>query len=371
MEAAEIQAMRDSMKTPAAPVVEEPIVAPIVEKIEEPIIEKAAETIKAQEPITELAPVVERKSFDEEFSERFDGKFKSADEIKAILNAPKTDEFADDEVRKINDLKKKGIKIDQEFFEIQNLNLTPDSKGEVDTKYVLLETLKRKPETKGYDKEMLEHHIDRKYNVSEWIDKDDADLTVDDKINRATMMRDAQEGLTFLTELKAERTFVKPVDESIVRKQNEERDASFRMFDSIVDSDVVAKVQNLSTVIDDKTGEKFDYKISEADGKEYGNLMKALARGEKNLFDQFAYTDDKGAKQINHQKVFEMLIKNKNYDQAVKNAFNDGKAVGAKAEIKELKNVNFTPSETKAVTSEPKSEAEAQKAAVLKKMAGG
>jgi len=38
------------------------------------------------------------------------------------------------------------------------------------------------------------------------------------------MTRDAQNDLGWLQNFKAERTFVKPVDENLVRQQNEERE---------------------------------------------------------------------------------------------------------------------------------------------------
>jgi 2-polyprenyl-3-methyl-5-hydroxy-6-metoxy-1,4-benzoquinol methylase len=332
---------------------------------------KAAADESARVAAEEAAKkVIKVKSFDEEFSERFEGKYKSPDEIKAILNAPKI-EFADDEVKHWNELKKSGIKLDKEFFELQALNLDGDAKGDIDPQFVLLEAMKRKDEGKGLPEKTLQHLINKKYNFNEWSEKDEAELTDDDLSNRAIMMRDAQNDLGWLKNYKTERTFVKPVDENAVRLQNENREASYKQFDAIVDAEVIAKVTNLSTIIDDKTGEKFDYKISEADGKEFGNLMKNLARGTSNLFDQFAYTDDKGAKQYNHQKVFEMLIRNKNYDQAIKNAYNDGKALGAKKEIIDLKNTSFKQPDGKIVDAEPKTEQEAMKIAMRKKVMEG
>jgi len=137
----------------------------------------------------------------------------------------------------------------------------------------------------------------------------------------------------------------------------------------MVDADVVGKVKTLSTVIDEKTGEKFEFKISDADGKEIGSLMKGMSKGTHNLFDQFAYTDDKGVKQYNHQEVFKMQAFYKNRETIIKSAYNDRKAAGAKAQINDLKNTNMTPASSKPITNEPKNEQEAQKKAMQEKFA--
>lgn len=358
----EMAAMRAAMNNPApiVPPVEpivpptEPIVPPIVPPVEPIIVPPVVPPVEAVKP----------KTWDEEFSERFENKYKSVDELKSILNTPK--EELDPEVKHWQELKKAGVKIDKEFFEIQNLKLDGDAEGNIDPHYVLLEAMKRKKEWEGLPERTLKNQLNKKYNLNEWIEKDEADLTEDDIDNREIMKRDAQIDLGWLQNYKKERTFVKPVDENAVRLQAQEREDSFKQFESLVDTEVVGKILNLSTIIDAESGEKFDYKISEADGKEFGNLMKGMAKGDKNLFDQFAYNDVNGVKQINHQKIFEMLIKNKNYEQAVKNAYNDGKAVGAKNQVKDLKNSGFPTNEGHIQTDEPQTEAEARRHAYQK-----
>ncbi len=381
-EETEMDAMRQAFKNPSPA----PIVTPVVEQQVEtttPIVEEEVKTEAAVAPIvqTEIkeeipvtAPIIEIpsvatpevkiKTFDEEFSEKFDGKYKSVDEIKAALNTPK-EEFADENIKHWNDLVKKGVKLDREFFELQSL----DVDNMDDPTEVLLETMKRKDETKGLSDRTLQLQLNKKYNLEEWIDKDDVDLTEDDLANREIMVRDAQNDKRWLKEFKKERTLVKPVDETVIAQQRDEAIARQQSFEKVVD-EIAAKAKSLSTIIDiDGTKkETFEYKIPEADSKEFVGVMKLLTKDVGVLFNQFTEKDGQGNPQINHQKVLEMFYKNRNYEPAIRAAFKEGMAYGAKTEIKEIKNINFTqPDGRTADDSTPKTEKEAMQQEMKKR----
>lgn len=337
-------------------------------KVEIPIVET-----EVTEPLkTEVAKAEEKeesvkvKTFEEELTERFEGKYKNADELKAALNTPK-EEFADDEVKHWNELKKKGVKLDKEFFELQS----KDFESMTDPFDVSIEAMKLKPENKNLSAKTLQVQLNKKYNLSEWIDKDEVDLTEEDVANKEIFMRDAQADKDWLINYKKERTFVPQEDPEKIKKQSEMKAANLKNWETFVDTELTAKVKKLSTVIDDKSGVNFDYEVSSGDAEEASKIMKTLPDRIDAIFDQFTSVDDKGVKQINHHKVFEMIVKNKNYDQAVKNAYRDGLAEGAKKEIKEnVKNIDFTQKDSKSIPNgEPISREDAIRKAIRAKFA--
>ncbi len=318
---------------------------------------KTAEQIEAERLAAEVKP----KTFEEEISERTAGKFKTFAELEAKINTPA--EELDEELLHWRDLKKKGIKLDKEFFELQNLNLDKD---EHDPEEILMESMKRKPEFKGLPEATLKRQIDKKYNLSEWIDKAEADLTDDDLDNKALLMRDAQNDLEWLKNYKQERTFVKEPDQATVALNAQNALVAQQNWDNFVDSSLVAKTTNLTVVIDGTTNEAFDYKVSEADRKEIGNLMKSLTKDGNALFNQYNVKGVDGKISRDHQRLFTDLLKAKAFDEAVKNSYSDGKAVGGKTQIEAIKNVSFKAAEGQVSSEAPSNEAEAIREAMAK-----
>lgn len=303
----------------------------------EPVV---TEPVKVEAPKTETV-----LSFDEQLekfiSENTGGKFKKFDEIKSVLDSPK-DEFADENIKHWNELAKKGIKLDKDFFELQSLDLSGDENGNLDPEFVLLEAMKRKEETKSLSTRTLLNELNKKYDYSGWKDKDEADLTDSDLANREIMMRDAHKDLNYLIDYKKERTFVKELPAEVVQQQQAEEKQRLENFERFLDNEVYAKKTNLTIQIDEATKESFDYKLSEADRKDAINKMKLMATDSNVLLNQFAYTDETGAKQYHHDQIFEMIVLPKIYKQLAINAYNDGKAEGAKSFVKdELKNTSF------------------------------
>lgn len=339
--------------TPAADVIP-PAATPAINSIPDPTL---AAAIPA--PVPEV-PIEKPKSFEELLAERTKGKFNKWEDVEPIINASK-DEFADDEVRHWNDLKKKGVKLDKQFFELQNL----DIEGLKNPKEILLQTMKLKGE--NLSDRALNVQIEKKYGISTWIDKEESELTDEDAANKEIFMRDAQKDLEWLRNFKKERTFVPEQDPTVAATEQAKKDAFQANWEKFVDDDLSTKANSLSVVIDPETKDSFEYKISEADRKEVSDIMKLLPRDLSALFSRYVETDTNGNPQINHAKVQRMLLRDKVFDQAVVNARKDGEALGSKKEIENLKNANFIPANAQVIPdAQPTSEAEARAQAIRK-----
>lgn len=352
---------------------ETPIATPVVENTA-----PADSSLKTTEAKTEEkvdAPVVETKteetpvptkSFEEYLAERSQGKYKKWEELEQDLNAPR-EEFANEKVKHWNELEKKGIKLDKEFFELQSLNLDDD---EMNPEDVILQAMRRKDDYSGLSERTLKRELDKKYNYSQWIEKFDEDgrlkegeeLSEDDLANQEFMMRDAQKDLEWLRSYKKERTFIPEPNQEELQQQAESKRLAIANFEKFVDEELFTKITNLSTEIkiDDNTTEVFEFKPSEADRKEMTGFMKLLPLGTNILVNRFAEKQPDGSLKINDQRVYQMLLRDKTYDEAVKNAYKDGMAQGAKKFVKEeVKNVSFQAADHNSGNQVPQTEAEA------------
>lgn len=310
--------------------------------------------------------VVPVKSFEEILAERSQGKFQKWEDLEQEINTPR-DQFADDNIKHWNELAKKGIKLDKDFFELQSLNLEDD---EMNPEDVILQAMRRKDEYSGLSEKTLKRDLDKKYNYSAWIDKFDnngllkegEELTDDDLANQEIMLRDSQRDLEWLKNYKKERTFIPEPDQAELQRQSDNQKQKLQNFEKFVDDELFAKITNLSTKvkIDDNTTESFEYKPSEADRKEQAALMKLLPLGTSILVNRFAEKQPDGSMKINDQRVYQMLLRDKTYDDAVSNAYKDGMAHGAKKFVKEeVKNVTFQAADHNSGNQAPQTEEEA------------
>lgn len=321
------------------------------------------EKVEVTETKVENTPPPVSKTLEEYIAEKSGGKFKSWDEIESQINAPKV-EFANEEIKKLNELAAKGIKLDEEFFEIQR----KDYENSEDASFILKDALRYRDNMKGLSETTLNVQLNKKYNYDEWKDKDQEDMTPEDLANEEIMLRDAEEAQSWLINFKKERTLPTQVDPKKIEANQQQARLAQENWEKYVDAELHSKVTNLTTPIEVENGEvkeKFVYEISESDRKEISNTMKLMTSDINVLFNRFMYKDEQGNTQINHRKVFEMLVKEKSYDTAVKNAYKDGKAVGAKNFVeKDLKNIDFKAQEGMTNKGTPQTEAEAIAAAM-------
>lgn len=320
---------------PVAPVVEAPIVPPVATPdpvVIDPVVSPVVNVVES--PALEPVKV---KSFDEEFAERFKGK--TVADVEQALT-PK-EFFANDKIKHLNELASKGVDVtSKEFLELQSLDV--DKLDKVDD--ILFEAWKRGEEGKGLSDKTIKFEINKKYNVNEWIDKEDSELTDEDYANREKMSRDGNLKLEWLKAYKNERVLEKQVDPSVSMALAQEATTRQNNWEGFVDSDLVNKITKMSSPISykDETGKvvesEFNFEISEQDRKEVGQIMKQLTKDSDTFFNQFK--DDKGSP--NHNALFTMMLKARNYDKAVALASSDGAERRALAIERASKNTNFT-----------------------------
>lgn len=323
------------------------IVPPVVEKVE-PVIEKVVEPVKVEkvEPVIEktVDTPVKIKSFEEELSERTEGKYKSFDDIKKDLEAPKGETFFDDEIKHFNELKKKGVKIDKEFLELQSKDFDTMKPMEIH-----IEALKLKDENKGLSDRTLAIKLNKLYNISEWMEKNEEDMTDDDKANEEMFAHDANLNKEALKKFKNERTLFKEPDPVATEAMAKEAKSRQEKWEKDVDNDLVAKTEKFSTEVEDKeTKEKivFDFKISDEDKKEAAIVMKSLPKGLDAYIGRHVTKDASGNYQVNHAGVYGDYLKAKNFDKAMALAVEYGKEQGKLLAEKHAKNTSFGATES-------------------------
>jgi hypothetical protein len=324
-----------------APIVETPIV--VAPEVVAPIVEEVKPIVEAVAPIVET-PEVTVKSFEEELVERSNGKYKSWAEMEADLT-PKELKFANDKIKRFNELAEKGVDVtSREFLELQSLDV--DKLDKVDD--ILFEKWKRGEEGKGLSDKTIKFEINKKYNVNEWIEKEESDFTDEDFANREKMQRDAGLGKEWLTNYKNERVLDKQIDPAQVAAMAKTRENELSNWDKMVDSDIINKVAKLSSPISykDETGKvvesKIDLDVSAEDMKYVSDLFKQLPRDSNAFFSQFK--DDKGNQ--NHEALAQLIVKARNYDKAVAAAYTSGAEQRALVIEKNAKNTNFTATPT-------------------------
>jgi len=286
----------------------------------------------------EVKPNVVTKSFEEQFAEKTAGKFKSWEEVETVLNTPK-EEFANEQVKHWNDLAKKGIALDREFFELQS----KDFENMDNPLEIRMEAMKRNPEYQDLSQKTLELELNKKYNLSEWIEKDRADYTDEDIANREILDRDAIKDREWLVNFKNERSFGKEPDQNLINERAESDRVAQSNWENFVDG-LSKEVSKLSTKIDDKDSVDFD--VSDADRKYAADIMKTMTKDISVFWNQFTDKDGK----MDQKAVFEAILFLKNKDNIVKVSHQNALAKGKESEIKGMKNVSFEPNATQSQT---------------------
>ncbi len=316
----------------------EPIVAtpePVIAAVVEPVV------IAATEPVIDTPPA---KSFEEYLEERSGGKYKKWEDIELELTPKQI--FANDKIKHLNDLAAKGVDVtSREFLELQSLDFDKMDKVED----VLFEKWKRGEEGKGLSEKTIRYDINKKYNVSEWVDKEAHELTDDDVANKEKMVRDFNESKSWLTNYKNERILEKQVDPSEAQAVAEAQREQLQNWDKFVDSNVVSKITKLSTPISykdeaDKVIEAvIDFPVSAKSLQEVGEMMKQLPRNSNAFFDQFKKDD--GSR--DHEAFALMMLKAKSFDEARALSYSAGAEQRALVIEKASKNSDFKPAESK------------------------
>lgn len=145
---------RDGWPTnPDEPQVETPTEEPKEEpKAEEPKVEPIVEP-KVETP---AEPAVETPAEIIDWEARFKEKELEISKLTEELNKPKESEFANDYIKKLNEVAKSGIDFNEEFWQMQNLDLDKYSSSNKDDMLALM-----KLELKVSNKELTDAHVDR------------------------------------------------------------------------------------------------------------------------------------------------------------------------------------------------------------------
>jgi len=306
----------------------------------EPTPTPAATPEPTPEPKPEPTPTPVVKSFEEELFEKTGGKYKTYAELESALTPKEV--FANEKIKHLNELAAKGVDVtSKEFLELQSLDI--DKMDKVDD--ILFEKWKRGEEGKGLSDKTIRYEINKKYNVNEWIEKEDSELTEDDIANREKMSRDAGLSKEWLTNYKNERVLEKQVDPSVSAAMAKETETKLQNWDKFVDSDLISKVNKLSSPISykDETGavvtSDLDYEIPKQVIEKYGSVMKNLPRDPNAIFGLFK--DAKG--NDDPIALFKALVKSETADERVAMAYSQGAEKRAVVIEKNAKNTNFTP----------------------------
>lgn len=374
-EISELEAMKASL-TPKPDSSLKPEIKPEEKKVETKT-EPKPEVKVAEKPVPN-ADDEDETELESKFTKYLENKgsqFKKFDEIEnlvkeheltkkerdALKSVPK--EELDEEVKRIIDLKKSGVKFNKEYFELLNKDF--DALHKENPMNSILDVMRSK-EGKGLSAKALEYQIRKKYDLDKYKDVSKEELTpeMEDEIevSKELFNRDAALALEELKKNQSEKTvFVKPTQEQITahdKKLSDDKKAWDEQYDNI-------QKETSKFSVPYKIGDKeevFEFEVSESDRKEIADELK-----EKNPFKPFITQDAEGKTIINHKAIFEMRLQNKLFQKAIEKAISDGTAIGASKEFSELKNTNYkAPDGKQKNEGQPKTEEEAILLAIKK-----
>jgi hypothetical protein len=294
------------------------------------------ETTQVETTTTTTEPI---KTFAQQLEEVSGGKFKDWKELEPLLT-PR--EEYDEEIRHLAELKKQGVKFDKEFWELQTKDYTQMS----DPFEIIKESMRKNPEFDGLSDNVLEHLINDKYKINDWSEEGEEPTEIE-TIQAELMKRDALRERQKLVEYKNARTLSKKPNEDQLRQQAELDRSAQLNWESFVDNELAGKINKLSVVLDDKSNSTFDFEYPQADKLEVANRMKEMTKDINVFWNQF----DNGNGEIDQKKVFEVMLFLKNRDAIIKTAHQNAVAAGREAEVKTIKNIDFTPEGGKSTNS--------------------
>lgn len=282
--------------------------------------------------------VISDEQFEKYLETKSNGKYKKFDEIELAINTPKT-EFANEKVKHLNDLAAKGIDVtSKEFLELQAIDF--DKIEAADD--LLYEKMKRSEEGSRLSEKAIRALINKKYNVDEWREKLEDELTDDDKLNQELMLRDKEDSKDWLKKYKEERTLAQVPDPKIAEAKIENDRLFFENWEKDAESSI-KEITKLSTKLNEK--ESFDFEIPAEDRKKILDVVNLLAKDASVPFSKFINKDDKGNISVDKGGIALMLFKAENYDKAVALSASDATAKERLRIEKEYKGIDFKPNE--------------------------
>lgn len=281
------------------------------------------------------------KPFEEELLSRFEGKYKTVDQIQeALKNPQKVEVFADEAVKNINEYVKNGGKLDAAYLEA----ITTDYAAMQDGVEIAMRHLQATdPKFKNADSEELEYEVRSRYKMDEWSEDGAEEVNEVRKIMSKRIEREAEQFRTELIEKQNSLKFIKPIDPKIAENVAAEKATLLKDWVEKIVPEVVSKIPKLSTVLLDKDGkpttESFDYTPDKADKDEVVRITNSMGENAKEFWGQFYDKDGK----FDHTKLVRMMMRDRGYDKAVQLVREQGRAAGFEEGIKSIKGIDFTP----------------------------
>ena len=269
-------------------------------------------------------------------SEMLGQEFKSTDELRSVINKEPKQEFANEDIAKLNKFIKETGRGINDFIATQSVDYKEMTDQDVVMDYL------RKANPSLTQKE-VEIYFKNTYKTDQ--DKFDED---DVTMGKITLKKDATQARAELQALKDK--YTQPIEgfqtkEELQAKSAENRQATIDHISSTID-----ELEGISFAVNDK-GDEFSYRLSDADrakmkdmGKNYETLLSDRYRGE----------DGK----LNAERMAMELYVLDNMDNIVKAIANQYRSTGTENVIKDIKNPSYSTQqverqpETKTVASQ-------------------
>tara|TARA_R100000664_G_scaffold34200_1_gene54977 strand:- start:4808 stop:5902 length:1095 start_codon:yes stop_codon:yes gene_type:complete len=265
--------------------------------------------------------VTKQPSFEELLSEKFDGKYKTVEELQSALSsqsASSEDAFANEQIAKLNEYVAKGGSM-EEFFSTQTANYE-----EMDTENVVKSHMKFK------NPELTMEEIGLLYEDTYKLDEDEyTDKEV--KLSKIKLKQKSLEARKELMKFQSDNAIPKTAkDAEAERLALEENQANWR---SRV-NEGLKDFQEVSFDLNDK-GDKYTFAVNE-------DSMKYVKNTTSNLSDFWKrYVKEDGSEDIG--KIAREMAILENVDNIVRSAYAQGKSGGKEDVINDIKNPSYTP----------------------------
>lgn len=302
---------------------EETVTEEKTEAVKEDSSLKEGEESPTEEKITPSEEKVETQqpSFDEMLSEKFDGKYKTYDELQAALSEQATTsetEFANEQIAKLNEYVAKGGSM-QEFFSTQTANYE-----EMDSESIVKNHMKFK------NPELTNEDIDLLYEDTYKLDED----AYTDKEIRLSKIKLKQKSLEARKELmKFQSDNAIPKSARDAEQERLAQEESIKQWNSRVNNDL-KDFNKVEFELNDK-GEKYTFNVNE-------DSMKYVKDTTSNLSDFWKrYVKEDGTEDIG--KIAREMAILDNVNTIVRSAYAQGKSGGKEDVINDIKNPSYTP----------------------------
>jgi hypothetical protein len=315
-----------------------------------------ADTPVVETPKEETPAATPAKSFNELLAERYEGKYKTEEELTQAL-APKELEFASEQIKMLNELSKSGVKIDNEFLRFTSI----DFHAMEDPAQVYAES--RRLESPGITDKEIAFEYKTTYRTDEW-SADGEDPNEIEEVMSAKMVREITARRDALIERQEKMSIAPKSDPAKAEAQAKLDLAAKAQWEKTSDT-IASELSKLSYKISDTTDKAlnhdFDFDVTAKDNAEVVNLFKKMGDSTDAFLDEFKGADGK----VDLKKVYEGLTKMKNFDKAVKASYTAGLTKGSMKEMAGIKNIQFNSDGTQRTVEAP-SNAEVLKASMKK-----